>query len=168
MFDPLLYFWLVLKGSLFSTGGLGNLPSIHADLTARGWAEDQQFAEALAVGQVSPGPSGLWVISLGFLVDGLRGALLAFVAITLPPWGVLLVDRLYRRYGNHPAIAGFVRGLGLVVVGTFLVAIGRVTGQDLGLPALLIILVTIILGRIRRLPVIVVLALAALAGMLLY
>src|SRR5918997_2454235 len=131
--DWLAYFWLLLKASLFSTGGTGNLPSLHADLLARGWASDRQFAEALAIGQVSPGPSGLWVISFGYLTDGLRGAALALVAITIPPLLVLLIDRLHRRIGQHPAVAGFVRGLSLGVVGVFLVVLGRLlvnTGLD--------------------------------------
>jgi len=65
MIEPLLYFWLILKASLFSTGGNGNLPSIHADMLARGWATERHFAEALAIGQIRPGPNGLWVVCLG-------------------------------------------------------------------------------------------------------
>src|SRR6185436_8378534 len=87
--DALLFFWLMFKASLFSTSGSGNLPILHQDLLARGWATDRNFAESLAIGQISPGPSGLWVISLGYLLDGLRGALLTLVAITLPPLLVL-------------------------------------------------------------------------------
>ena len=62
MIEPLVYFWLLLKASLFSTGGTGNLPSIHADLLARGWATDRHFAEALAIGQISPGPKQIGLI----------------------------------------------------------------------------------------------------------
>lgn len=65
------YFWTFLEASLFSTGGTGNLPSLHADLIANHAATNQQFAEALAIGQMSPGPTGLWVIGLGYLTRGL-------------------------------------------------------------------------------------------------
>ena len=78
--NPWLLFWLLLKASLFSTSGTGNLPILHTDLLALGWATDHNFAEALAIGQISPGPTGLWVISLAFLVDGVRGSLLASTA----------------------------------------------------------------------------------------
>ena len=167
--DWLVYFWLLLKASLFSTGGTGNLPSLHADLIARGWATDRQFAEALAVGQLSPGPTGLWVISLGYLTAGWRGAGLALVAVMLPPLLVLLVDRLYRRMGAHPAVQGFMRGLSLGLVGIFLVVLAKLllnNGLDVG--AVLIALVAIGLGRTGRVPVGVLLALGALAGMALY
>ena len=167
--DWLAYFWLLLKASLFSTGGTGNLPSLHADLLARGWASDRQFAEALAVGQVSPGPTGLWVISLGYLTAGWRGAALALAAVTLPPLLVLAIERLHRRMGAHPAEQGFMRGLSLALIGIFLVVIARLllnNGLDAG--AVLITLAAASLGRIRQVPVVVVLALAALAGMVLY
>src|SRR3954469_10237152 len=125
MIDPFSYFWIFLKASLFSTGGTGNLPSIHSDLLARGWANDHQFGEALAMGQISPGPSGLWVISLGYLTYGIGGALLAAFAISLPPMLVLAVDALHQRIGDHPAMQGFVRALGLAVSAISLVIMAR-------------------------------------------
>ena len=161
----LLFFGLLLKASLFSTGGTGNLPSLHADLTARGWATGGEFGESLAVGQVSPGPSGLWVISLGYLVAGWRGAGLALVAILLPPLLVVATDRLYRRVGHHPAMEGFVRGLGLAVVGIFVVVLWgilRNVGPDARTVG--IALGSVGLGLTRRVPVPAILALAALAG----
>ena len=167
--DWLVYFWLLLKASLFSTGGTGNLPSLHADLLERGWGTDRQFAEALAVGQLSPGPSGLWVISLGYLTAGWRGATLALVAVTLPPLLVLVVDRLHRRMGSHPVVEGFVRGLTLAMVGIFLVVLaGLLRSSGLNGGTLLITLGAIGLALTGRVPVVVILSLGALAGILLY
>jgi chromate transporter len=166
--DALLYFWVMFKASLLSTGG-GNIPILHEDLLARGWATERQFAEALAIGQVSPGPTGLWVISLGYLLDGLRGALLSLIAITLPPLLVLLVHGLYRRYGDHPATQGFVRGLSLAVAGIFLVVLaGILRSAGIDAMGLLIVLGALALGTTRRVPVVAVMALAALAGIALY
>src|SRR5499426_2117515 len=99
MNHPFTLFWIMFKASLLSTTGTGNLPIVHQDLLARGWANDRQFAESLAIGQISPGPSGLWVISMGYLVDGLRGAVLTLIAISLPPLlALLLVNGFYRRW----------------------------------------------------------------------
>jgi chromate transporter len=169
MIDALLFFWLMLKASLFSTSGSGNLPILHQDLIARGWASDRHFAEALAIGQISPGPSGLWVISLGYLLDGLRGGILALVAITLPPLAVLAVHGFYRRYGDHPATQGFVRGLSLAVAGIFLVVLtGIMNGAGWNIINLLIVLGALVLGATGRVPVLAVLLAAALAGVLLY
>ncbi len=169
MIDPLTYFWILLKASFFSTGGTGNLPSIHADLLARGWATDRQFAEALAIGQISPGPTGLWVICLGYLTNGVAGALMAAVAICIPPMGVLAVDALHKRIGDHPAMDGFVRGLGLAVSGIFLVVVMRIMHQN-GIEAssVLILLASIGLTVTGRVPVPLLLVLAGVAGALIY
>jgi chromate transporter len=167
--NPFLFFWLVLKSSFFSTSGLGNLPQLYADLIGSGMATDRQFAEALAVGQVSPGPSGLWVISLGYLLDGPRGAALAGVAIAIPPAGVLLIAQLYQRSGDHPAVQGFVRGLSLAVVGIFVVVMaGLLRDNGLNLPAILIVAGAAALAFTRRIPVIAILGLAAIMGVLVY
>ncbi len=169
MINPFIFLLLLLKASLFSTGGLSNLPIVYDDLLARGWASERQFAEALAVSKTSPGPTGLWVISLGYLVDGLRGALLALLAITLPPLLILLLDRLYQRIGQHPLVQGFVRGLSLAVVGIFMVIVWDMmhdTGIDVGSVA--IVLASLLLGSLRRLPFVVLLAGAAVVGMVLY
>jgi chromate transporter len=167
--NPFLFFLLVLKSSFFSTSGLGNLPQLYADLTSIGMATDRQFAEAIAVGQVSPGPTGLWVISLGYLVDGPRGAALAALAIAIPPAGVLLIAQLYQRNGDHPAVKGFVRGLSLAVVGIFVVVLaGLLRDSGLNLPAILIVGAAAALAFTRRIPVIAILALAAVVGILVY
>ncbi len=161
----LLFFWLFLKASLFSTGGMGNLPSLHADLPARHWATEQQFGESLTIGQISPGPSGLWVISLGYLTGGLRGSLLATLAILLPPLLILGVERLYRRVQDHPAVEGFMQGLGLAVVGIFVVALhGILQSAGLSVRSIILLLAAIGLALTRRVPVIGIVGLAGLAG----
>lgn len=120
------------------------------------------------IGQVSPGPNGLWVISLGYLTDGLRGALLALVGIALPPLLVLGVEALYRRVQHHRAVEGFVRGLSLAVVGVFFVALlGLLRGVGIDLRSVSIALVALILAVTRRVPLLVILLLAALAGIAL-
>ncbi|MGZ3630684.1 MAG: chromate transporter, partial [Ktedonobacteraceae bacterium] len=117
MINPLIYFLVFLKASLFSTGGFSNLPSLHQDLIANGWATESDFGQSIAIGQVSPGPNGLWVISLGYLTYGLTGALLALIAITLPALLVLLVSAGYSRIEHQTWVQGAMRGVSLAVVG---------------------------------------------------
>lgn len=167
--NALVFFWLLFKASLFSTTGSGNLPILHQDLLARGWAADRQFAEALAIGQVSPGPTGLWVISLGYLVDGLRGAGLALIAVVVPPLLVLAIAAFYRRASDHPAMRGFVRGLSLAVAGIFLtVLFGIMRTAGFEPRSFILAAGALALGATRRVPVIGVVLLAALAGIALY
>jgi chromate transporter len=163
----LLYFWLFLKASLFSTGGFGNVPSLHSDLIARGWATDRQFAESLTIGQLSPGPNGLWVISLGYLTHGVVGSILALVGITLPPFFILLVQRAYQRVEDHPAVAGFMRGLSLSVIGIFIVVLaGILHTSGIGARSIAIAVGAILLAWTRKVPIVAIIALAGLAGVL--
>jgi chromate transporter len=163
-------FWIMLKAAMLSTTGTGNLPIVHQDLLSRGWATDRQFAESLAIGQISPGPTGLWVISLGYFVGGLRGAAVTLIAIVIPPLLVLgLVHGLYRRWGHHPATQGFVRGLGLAVSGVFVIVLTNIMkASDLNVSNLMIVAGAIALGATRRVPVFVILMLAAIVGIALF
>jgi chromate transporter len=169
MTHPLALFWIMFKAALLSTTGTGNLPIVHQDLLSRGWATDRQFGESLAIGQISPGPTGLWVISLGYLVGGVRGAALTLLAIALPPLLVLvLVHGFYRRWGGHPATQGFVRGLGLAVCGIFVIVLaGIMRSAGWSFTNLLIMMGAIALAATRRVPVVLVLMLAAVVGIVM-
>ncbi len=162
---PVVYLLILLRASLFSTGGFGNVPILHSDFIDRGWAVDSQFAESLAIGQISPGPNGLWVISLGYLTAGLLGAGLAFVAICIPPLLVITVDRVYDRIKGRPEVDGFVTGLSLAVIGIFVAFLfGLLKGAGLSPFTITITLLSIALGMSKKVPVAVVLATAACAG----
>jgi chromate transporter len=160
-----MVFWLFLKGSLFSTGGFGNFPILHDEFISRGWATEREFAESLTIGQITPGPNGLWVICLGYMTYGLRGAALALLAITIPPLLALLADRFYRRIEDHPAAEGFVRGLSLAVIGVFVVVVfGLLSGVGLNARSLLIMAGSLSVAATRKVPVIAILGVAALIG----
>ncbi len=163
----LSYFLLALKASLFSTGGFGNVPSLHDDLLARHWATERNFAEALAVGQLSPGPNGLWIISLGYFLNGVPGALTSLAAILIPPFLVLGVEWLYHKTRHHPAVEGFVRGLALSTIGVFAVVLHRLL-SDVGFNAKTLILcgASLAIGLWTKVPVFAVLLAAAVIGMI--
>lgn len=164
---PLTFFYLLLRASLLSTSGFGNLPLLHDDLISRGWATERQFAEALAIGQLTPGPNGLWVVSFAYLVDGIRGALLSTLAITLPPLVILVVDRAYRSVREHPAMEGFLHGLSVATVAIFAVVLGQVLSSVRpGLVAYLTLVAAFALGVARRIPLVVIILGAAVVGML--
>jgi chromate transporter len=164
-----LYFWLFLKGSLLSTGGMGNLPFLHQDLIALGWAGESDFLAAIAVGQLSPGPNGLWTISLGYLTGGWLGAALSLVAITLPTLLALVVVAMHRRIETHPAVQSFTRGITLGVIGLTLgVAWSLFTASVTDWRGAAITVGALALALSRRVPVVVILLLGALIGWLLY
>ncbi len=167
--DPIQFFLIVLKGTLLSSGGLSNLPSIHQDLRTVGWATDRQFAEALAIGQFSPGPAGLWAVALGYLIGGLPGAGVAAFAVALPPLLILLIGPFQVRLSSQPSIRGLVRGIALAAAAvTPVITLGILANLGVDLVAVGILVVSILLIATRRLPIVLVMTLSALAGAVFY
>jgi len=165
--SPFALFLYVFRAALLSSGGFGNVSSLHDSFVPRGIATDAQFVQALTVGQLSPGPNGLWVVSLGYLMLGPWGALAALIGILIPPMLIIGVERLYGRVQHHPAVEGFVRGLNLAVAGVFVPVLIKLL-QGSGIDELKIVLVAFAftLGWFRRIPVVAVIALCGVVGVL--
>ncbi len=182
MINPFIYFLLFLKASLFSTGGFSNLPSLHQDLIGSGWAKEAAFGQSIAIGQISPGPNGLWVISLGYLTYGYLGAFLALIAITIPALLVLVVSAGYTRIEHRAGVRGAMHGISLAVVGLLLTVVWTILrdwhmeylcrGSTCALGAdwegLLIAAGAFGLALSRKVNILIILGLAGLAGYLLY
>jgi chromate transporter len=164
-----LYFWFFLKGSLFSTGGFGNLPFLHQDLIAHGWATEEDFVQAMAVGQISPGPNGLWTVSLGYLTGGWFGAVLSMIAITVPTLLVIALAAAHRRVENRPSVRNFTRGLSLGVIGLILGVAWSLFGSNVtDWRGAAITVLALGLSLTRRVPALAVLGIGALAGWVLF
>jgi len=169
MINPFIYFLLFLKASLFSTGGFSNLPSLHQDLLGNGWAKEVNFGQSIAIGQISPGPNGLWVISLGYLTYGYPGAFFALIAVTLPALLVLVVSAGYSRIERRAWVQGAMHGVSLAVVGLLLTVVWTILHQPgVDWRGLLIALGAFGLALSRKVNILIILALAGLAGYFLY
>ena len=169
MINPLIYFLLFLKASLFSTGGFSNLPSLHQDLLGNGWAKEAYFGQSIAIGQISPGPNGLWVICLGYLTYGYLGALFALIAITIPALLVLAVSAGYVRIEQRAWVQGAMYGVSLAVVGLLLTVVWTIFNQPgMDWKGLLIAAGAFGLALSRKVNILVILGLAGLAGYVLY
>jgi chromate transporter len=128
--DPLALFVVLLRDSALALGGLGSLPLLRQDLVATGVVTDAQLVEALAIGRLSTGPNGLWIVSLGYQMAGPVGAAMALVASSLPPLVILPATAVARRWLLSVPFAGLVRGAALATGGLLCA-----TGVSLIVPA---------------------------------
>ncbi len=117
MIPDVALFLIMLKDSALALGGLGSLPLIRQDLVATGLVTDAQVVQALAIGRLSTGPNGLWIVSLGYQIGGWVGAVIALVACSLPPLVMVPATIAGRRFLMTPAFAGIVRGAALATAG---------------------------------------------------
>lgn len=169
MINPIVYFLLFIKASLFSSGGFSNLPSLHQDLIGNGWAREAQFGQSIAIGQISPGPNGLWVISLGYLSYGYLGALIALIAITLPPLLVLAISAIYHQIEHQRWVPSLMRGISLAVVGLQLtVSWSIISRNGSDWKSWLIGAGACGLALNKQMNILLILGLAGLAGYLIY
>jgi chromate transporter len=77
-------FFLKIGSVLFGSGYV-LVAFLRADLVERlGWLTDRQLLDAIAIGQVTPGPLFTTATFIGYLLHGVPGAVVATVAIFLP------------------------------------------------------------------------------------
>ena len=87
--------WVAFKvGALSYGGGFVIIPLMQGDAVDRyGWMTDTQFAGAVALGQVTPGPVVHTVTAVGYAAAGAGGALLAAVVAFAPSFAFVLARR---------------------------------------------------------------------------
>jgi chromate transporter len=99
-------------------GGFAIIPHLKAMVASHGWATDRQFTDAVAIGKLTPGPVLLMATCLGYLQQGLAGALVATVSIFAAPFLlVVLLGTWLDRMRSRRWVRSALRGLTPAVVG---------------------------------------------------
>jgi chromate transporter len=109
---PLFLFFTKVGSVLFGSGYV-LLAFLRADLVQRwGWLTEAQLLDAVAVGQVTPGPVFTTATFIGYVLGGLPGAGLATLGIFLPAFVfVALSGPLVPRIRRSPAAGAFLDGV---------------------------------------------------------
>lgn len=118
-----LFFTFLKIGSVLFGSGYVLLAFLHADFVVRlGWLTNAQLLDAVAVGQVTPGPVFTTATFVGYLLDGFRGAVAATLGIFLPAFVfVALSHPLLPRLRRSQVASSFLDG---VVVGSWALMAG--------------------------------------------
>jgi chromate transporter len=112
---------LLLKATVTSFSGLGSLPVIRQDLVVTHRAlTDSQLNAAVAVGRTTPGPAGLYVVSVGYFAAGVPGAIAGWLALVTPSLSIILVIRYLGKKAKHPRVKGVLEAVVLASAGMLL------------------------------------------------
>jgi chromate transporter len=114
-----LFLFFFKTGLLVFGSGLVIVPFLKAKVVDQyRWLDTRQFLDSVAIGMISPGPVVITATFVGYLLDGVRGALAATVGIFSGPiLFTILATPLLLRWHRHPRVAGFIRGVGVTIVG---------------------------------------------------
>jgi chromate transporter len=119
---PALAWTAVKVGALSYGGGFVIIPLMHGDaVDTYGWMTDAEFANAVAYGQLTPGPVVHTVAMVGWAAAGLGGAMLAATLGFAPSFLMIYLfgDRFVALRESAPARA-FLDGAGPAAVGAIL------------------------------------------------
>lgn len=112
-----LYF-ILLKATLTTFAGLASLPVLREDLVIkRHVLTDEQLNTAIVVTRTTPGPVGLYVVSVGYFVDGIPGAVAAWLAMVTPALIVIPLIHYAGLRARHPRIRGMIQMVVLASAG---------------------------------------------------
>ncbi len=113
-------FLIFLKiGSVLYGSGYVLLAYLRADFVTRlGWLTDRQLMDAIAIGQLTPGPVLTTATFIGYLLGGLKGGLLATLGIFLPSFVfVAATNPLIPKIRNSPWAGALLDGVNIASLG---------------------------------------------------
>jgi chromate transporter len=168
----LLLYLLLLKATATSFSGLTSLPVVRHDLIeTRHILTDRQLNAAVAAGRTAPGPNGLYIVSVGYFIAGIPGAIAGCLAVMTPAFLIIPILHYLGRRADRPAVKSAIQAVmlaaaGLVISATVPLAKDALTGT-LAIAIALGSFLFLVLTRKDTLWVIVGSAIAGLAGKLL-
>ncbi len=115
--------WVAFKvGALSYGGGFVIVPLMQHDAVhAYHWMTSTQFLNAVALGQVTPGPVVATVAAVGYAARGVGGAALGAAIAFIPSFAfVLLGGRRFDRLRRSPHAQAFLAGAGPAAIGAII------------------------------------------------
>lgn len=109
-------------GSLLFGSGMVLFAFIQRDVVIRyAWLTQQQLLDAIAVGQITPGPVSSAATFIGYLVAGVPGAIVATLGMFLPSFVIVsLTGPWIPQLRESPLAQAFLKGVNAAVVALIL------------------------------------------------
>ncbi len=110
--NPILLYLLLLKATITSFSGLASLPIIRQDLVVQHHVlTDAQLNTAIVVSRTTPGPVGIYVVSIGYAVGGIGGAIAGWLAMCTPAFLIIPLVGYAARRVEHPRVRSMTRAV---------------------------------------------------------
>jgi chromate transporter len=161
-----LFAYNLIAGVLSFGGGYAMITILqHQYVTTLGLVSNSEFLDALAVGQISPGPLMIFVAFIGYRLAGIAGALVSLVGLFLPSFAAaVLLSTFFERYRESAWSKNIAAYVGYVAAGLLAGLLVVLVYQNFSWPMMLIAAVSFVLLYFTKLDPLPVIALAALLG----
>jgi chromate transporter len=138
-------------GAIWYGSGYVLVAFLRADFVERlGWLTDQQLLDAIATGQVTPGPIFTAATFIGYLLQGVPGAALATVAICLPSFVfAALSNPLIPKIRRSPLAGSLLDGVNLAALGLMAAVTWQLGGSSLIDPLTAVVAVASLVALLR-------------------
>ncbi len=163
------------KIGLFGFGGGYAMLSLIQDeiVINHQWLTKQEFTDIVAISQVTPGPIGINSATyIGYTVTGsIWGSVVATVAVCLPSFIlVLTIAHAYRRFRANKYVDNAFKGLRPATVGLIAAAALLLMNHEnfIDYKSIIIFVAAFILTMFFKVHPILMIVLAAVAGLILY
>ena len=105
-----LLYVLLLKAMVTTFGGTASLAVLREDVVVRhGLLTDRDLNLAVTAGRSGPGPNGIYLVSVGYLIAGVPGACVGWLAMITPAFLVIPLVRLVGARADSPRVLGAIR-----------------------------------------------------------
>lgn len=100
-------------------GGYVVIPALHELFVENlGWLTSAEFADGIAIGQITPGPIFITATFIGYKVAGITGALLATIAMFTPPMVLtVLLSRFVKTLNQSTLVKAAMKAVRAAVIG---------------------------------------------------
>ena len=140
-------------GAVTFGGGFVMIPEIENEVVnSHQWLTHQEFADATALGQITPGPVLIMATFVGYRVAGIFGALLSTLCVFLPSFLMTIAaGSSFRRFRANRQMQAFLRGVAPAVTGLLVAAAWSVarSGIHTIIGATMALVILVILLRYR-------------------
>ena len=107
-----LLYLLLLKGTVTAFAGLASLPVLQDSLVTQYHVlTNDQLNDAVVITRSSPGPVGLYVVSVGYFVAGLPGAVAGWLAMITPALLIIPLVYFVGRKMEHPKVKSVLQAV---------------------------------------------------------
>jgi chromate transporter len=121
--NPILLYLLLLKGTATAFAGLASLPVIHDTLVTQYHVlTDEQLNQAVVITRSTPGPVGLYIVSVGYFVAGVPGAVAGWLAMITPALLIIPLVHFAGRHIEHSRVKGVLQAVVIASAGLLLAA----------------------------------------------